>query len=196
MKYKWWWLASLYKRRYSIFISLLNSNVSIEGFVVELNLRKNNGKRIQLKTRYHNRRTIDVFSSNCINILLLVGFNVEPTEQPMKDFCIICNCKNTIGDKTVIRTPKTQSAIDLIMTNIPKSFQNWQAMKTGKSDFHKTSLVVLKFFYTKLKPNITQYRRYQKFSSDGFINGLQNIFFSTQFELGKLFLQKQPLEVF
>ena len=153
-------------------------------------------KRIQLKTRYHNRRTIDVFSSNCVNILLLVGFNVEPTEQPMKDFCIICNCKNTIGDKTVIRTPKTQSAIDLIMTNIPKSFQNWQAMKTGKSDFHKTSLVVLKFFYTKLKPNITQYRRYQKFSSDGFINGLQNIFFSTQFELGKLFLQKQPLEVF
>ena len=134
-------------------------------------------KRIQLKTRYHNRRTIDVFSSNCVNILLLVGFNVEPTEQPMKDFCIICNCKNTIGDKTVIRTPKTQSAIDLIMTNIPKSFQNWQAMKTGKSDFHKTSLVVLKFFYTRLKPNITQYRRYQKFSSDGFINGLQNIFF-------------------
>ena len=153
-------------------------------------------KRIQLKTRYHNRRTIDVFSSNCVNILLLVGFNVEPTEQPMKDFCIICNCKNTIGDKTVIRTPKTQSAIDLIMTNIPKSFQNWQAMKTGKSDFHKTSLVVLKFFYTKLKPNITQYWRYKKFSSDGFINGLQNIFFSTQFELGKLFLRKQPLEVF
>ena len=69
-------------------------------------------------------------------------------------------------------------------------------MKTGKSDFHKTSLAVLKVFYTKLKPNITQYRRYKKFSSDAFTNGLQNIFFSTQFELGKLFLQKQPLEVF
>ena len=63
-------------------------------------------KRIQLKTRYHNRRTIDVFSSNCVNILLLVGFNVEPTEQPMKDFCITCNCKNIIGDKNCYKNPE------------------------------------------------------------------------------------------
>ena len=37
------------------------------------------------------------------------------------------------------------------MTNMPKSFQNLQAIETGSSDFHKNCLPVLKVFYTKQK---------------------------------------------
>ena len=35
------------------------------------------------------------------------------------------------------------------MTNMPKSFQNSQAIETGLPDFHKMYLTVLKVFYNK-----------------------------------------------
>ena len=45
-------------------------------------------------------RNIDDFSSNYDNLLLLDDFNIEPTEQAMKDFCLIYNYKNAIRDRT------------------------------------------------------------------------------------------------
>ena len=51
------------------------------------------------------------------------------------------------------------------MTNMPKSFQNSQAIEMGLSHFYKIGLTVLKVVYTKQKPHIIQYRSYKKFSN-------------------------------
>ena len=105
--------------RYDIPSSLLNSEVSIEGFLVELKLRKKKWLLCCSYNLYKNQtsnhlkeieRTIDALSSNYDNLLLLGKFNAT--------------------DKTVIRSQKIQSAKDLIMTNMPKSFQNLQALET------------------------------------------------------------------
>ena len=63
------------------------------------------------------------------------------------------------------------------MTKMKKSFQNLQAIVTGLSDFQKMSLTVLKVFYTKQRPHITQCRSYKKFSNEASINDLRNTFF-------------------
>ena len=110
---------------------LLNSDILIEGFFVELNLTK---KKWLLccsykphKNQIPNSRkeigsNIDVFSSNYDNLVLLGDFNVEATEQPMKDFCLIYNCKNIMREKTCYKNLETPCT-DPIMTNIPKSFE-------------------------------------------------------------------------
>ena len=74
---------------------------------------------------------IDAFSSNLDNLILLDDFNVDPTEQHMKDFSLIYNFKNTIWDKTYCKNPENPKCIDLIMTNMSKFFQNSPAVETG-----------------------------------------------------------------
>ena len=123
--------------RYDIPSSLLNSEVSIEGFLVELNLRKKKWLLCCSHNPYKNQtsnhlkeieRNIDALSSNYDNLILLGKFNAT--------------------DKTVIRSQKIQSAKDLIMTNMPKSFQNLQVLETG-CDFREMYVTVLKVFYYK-----------------------------------------------
>lgn len=43
--------------------------------------------------------------------------------------------------------------------------------------FKKYILIVLKFFYTKQKPDIVQYQSCKKLSNEAFINDLENTFF-------------------
>ena len=42
-------------------------------------------------------------------------------------------------------------------------------VETGLSDFHKTTLTVMKAFYKKPKPNIAMYRSYRDFSNEAFM---------------------------
>ena len=54
------------------------------------------------------------------------------------------------------------------MTNFPKSFQHTQTIETGLSDFHKLTLTVLKTHFSRLKPDIVNYRDYKGFVNDYF----------------------------
>ena len=100
--------------RYDVPSSLLNSEVSIEGFLVELKLRKKKWLLCCSYNPYKNQtsnhlkeieRTIDALSSNYDNLLLLGKFNAT--------------------DKTVIRSQKIQSAKDLIMIKHAKIFSKF-----------------------------------------------------------------------
>ena len=53
-------------------------------------------------------------------------------------------------------------------------FQNTVAVETGISDFHKMVVTVLKVFYKKQKPKISQYRKYDNFNNDLFREELNN----------------------
>ena len=58
----------------------------------------------------------------------------EPCEEPMIDLFHVFSCQNIIIDKTWF---KNQHSHCLIVTNSPKSFQNFTVIETCLSDFHK-----------------------------------------------------------
>ena len=106
--------------------------------------------------------------------ILTGGFNVEPNAGTMKNFCQFYGCKNIVKGKTCFKNPINPTCIDLIITNRPKPFQESEVIETGLSDFHQMSLTVMKVLYNKQKPKITQYRKYEDFSNESFIHGLES----------------------
>ena len=128
---------------------LQNSDLSIEGFFVEIRLWK---KTWLLCRSCNPKKHLIANHLNCIgrnldsqlgqyeNFILMGDFNVEPNDATMKNFCQIYGCKNIVKDKTCFKNPINPTCIELIMTSRPKSFQESEIIKTGLSDFHKLSL--------------------------------------------------------
>ena len=91
---------------------LLNTDLSIEGFFVEIRLRK---KKWLLCSSYNPKKNLIANHLKCIgrnldsqlgqyeNFILMGDFNVEPNDANMKDFCQIYGCKNIVKDKTCQR---------------------------------------------------------------------------------------------
>ena len=162
---------------------LLNTDLSIEGFFVEIRLRK---KKWLLCSSYNPKKNLIANHLKCIgrnldsqlgqyeNFILMGDFNVEPNDANMKDFCQIYGCRNIVKDKTCFKNPINPTCIDLIITNRPKSFQESEVIETRLSDFHKMSLTVMKVFYNKQKPKIIQYRKYKGFSNEAFMQELES----------------------
>ena len=48
-------------------------------------------------------------------------------------------------------------------------------IETGLSDFHKMTILVMKIFYKKQKPNIIRYRNYKNFNNELFINNVEEL---------------------
>ena len=85
----------------------------------------------------------------------------------MSEFCWTYNLQNLVKDPTYYKNPSKPTCIDLILTNLPKSFQHTQKIETGLLDFHKLTLPVL-IVFPRLKPNIVNYRDYKGFVNDYF----------------------------
>ena len=152
--------------REDILSTLLNFDMSIESFYIEINIRKK--KWLLVATYNPNKnlisnhlkeigKNLDNYSSKYDNFVFLGDLNSEPTESVVKDFCEIYSCKNLIKDNTCFKNPLKPSCIDLIITNRPKSFQSSVTIETGLSDFHKMTLIVMKVFYKKQKTNIVTF---------------------------------------
>ena len=163
---------------------LIDSQMKIEGFFIELNLRRKkwllccsyNPKYSQIS--HHLKeigKDLDVLTSKYDNIILMGDFNAEPADTVVSDFCEIYNLKNIIREKTCFKNPNNPSCIDLIITNRPKSFQNSMVIETGLSDFHKMCITVMKMYYSKQKPTIIHYPKFKDFDNDSFIKDLQTL---------------------
>ena len=50
------------------------------------------------------------------------------------------------------------TCIDLILTNMPRSFQSICVIETGLSEFHLMTLIVMEKKFKKIKPRIIYYR--------------------------------------
>ena len=72
-----------------------------------------------------------------------------------------------------------KSVIDLILTDIPNSFQNSSNIETGASEYHKLVVTFFKIHFNRLSPKTVYYRKYKNFDQDSFPNDLQR----TNFEL-------------
>ena len=138
--------------------TLLNSDMSIESFYTEINIRKkkwflictyNRNKNIISNHLKEIGKKLDNYSSKYDNFILFGDLNSEPTESAVRDFFEIYSCRNLINDNTCFKNPSKLSCIDLIITNRPKSFQNSVTVETGLSDFYKMTLTVMKVFYKK-----------------------------------------------
>ena len=138
--------------------TLLNTELLIEGFCIEINIRKkkwflvctyNPNKNLILNHLKEIGKKFDKYSSKYDNFIVLVDLNSEPTELAVKDFCQIFGCKNLIKDNTCFKNPEKPSCIDLIITNRTQSFQTSVTLETGLSDFHKMTLAIMKVFYKK-----------------------------------------------
>ena len=148
-----------------------------EGFFIELNLRK---KKILMCCSYNPARSdisshvsivgrsLDSYMSSYDNFLVTGDLNSEISEMAMSEFWETCNLQNLVKDPTCYKNPSKPTFIDLILTNFPKSFQHTQTIETGLSDFHKLTLTVLKTHFSRLKPNIVNYRDYKGFVNDYF----------------------------
>ena len=60
------------------------------------------------------------------------------------------------------------SAIDLIITDKPKSFQNTTGVSTGISDFHKMVMTSMKTTFQKASPKVIVYRDMKSFDKKAF----------------------------
>ena len=104
---------------------------------------------------------MDNYFSKYDNFILFDDLNSQPTDSIVREFCEIC--KNVIEDSTCFQNLLKSSCFDLIIRNRPKRFQNYVAVTTVLSDFHKMSLTLMKVFYIKQKKNIAMYRNYKDF---------------------------------
>ena len=117
--------------REDIPIKLIDLQMKIEGFFIELNLR---GKKELLcfscnpkysQILHHLKgicKDLDVLTSKSDYIVLMGDFNAEPADTIVSDICKIYNLTNIIREKTCLKNSINSSCIDLIITNRPESF--------------------------------------------------------------------------
>ena len=80
-----------------------------------------------------------------------------------------------LNKPTCFENPDKPSCMDLILTNIPRSFKNSCAIETGLSDFHKLAVSVMKTSYKKSEPKIITYRSYKSFCNNNFREELRQV---------------------
>ena len=158
--------------------SLLMIDNYFEAFYVEINIRKRkwligctyNPKSSLISTHLDQiGKNLDKYMLTYSNFLLLGDLNAEPTNPTVHDFCQVNSCNNLIHENTCFKNPQNPSCIDLMLTNMPKSFQSSLVLEKGLSDFHKMTLTVMKVFYKKQNPNIIKYRNYKNFDNNSFM---------------------------
>ena len=101
---------------------------------------------------------MDSNSSTYEKVLILGDFNVEVDDQNMKTFCV--------KRPACYKNPSHPKCIDLIPTNVPRSFQTTFVIETGLSDFHFSKS------FKKLKFRVINYRSYKHFSNEIFRESL------------------------
>ena len=162
-------------------------NHDIEGIFLELNLNKY--KLLVLGTYHPPSQENQYYFNNLSNALdlylrdhdrfMLIGdFNILDSEPCFSDFMSQYDAKNIVKEPTCFKSITNPSAIDLIVTNNPRSFWNTKAFKNSLSDFHSLVTTVLNIKYIKPKPKEVTYRNYKNFNLENFQRDLLTVFSS------------------
>ena len=78
------------------------------------------------------------------NILLMVDYHADITENNMSSFCEIYHLTDIIKQPPCFKNPSTPSCIDLFLTKNANCFQKSSVFENGLSDFHKLIVIVMK----------------------------------------------------
>ena len=90
----------------------------------------------------------------------------------METFCDSYSLTSLIKQSTCYKNTSHPKCIDLILTNVPRSFQITCVIETGLSDFHLMTLTVMRKSFKKLKARVINYRSYKHFSNEVFRESL------------------------
>ena len=115
---------------------------------------------------------LDSHSSTNEKVLILGDFNVEADDQNMKTFCNSYSLTSLIKQPTCYKNPSHSKCIDIKLTNVPRSFKATCVIETGLSDFHLTTLTVMRKSFKRLKSRVISYRSYKHFSNEVFRESL------------------------
>ena len=149
-------------------------NKPMEGFYVEINLRKTkwlhccsyNSSRSNIDFHLeHLNRNLALHSSCYENFMIIGDFNVEANNSAMSIFCDTYNLKNLIKEPTCYKNPNKPTCIDLMLTNKPLSFKHSCVIETGLSHFHRMTVTVMKAIFEKLQSRLVNYRDYKYFGN-------------------------------
>ena len=113
-------------------------------------------------------KNIDLYLTKYEQLLFLGDFNAGVEDSSVKNFCSSYNLTSMVYRSTCFKNPEKSSCIDLILTNVPRSFQNSCAIDTGLPDFHNLVVTVMKTTYKKSQPKIINYRSYKYFNNESF----------------------------
>ena len=119
-------------------------------------------------------KKLDLHSLTYDKIILLGDFNTEIDEQHMQSFCDNYSLKILIRQPTCSKNFGKPACIDLILTNMPCSFQRTCVIETGLSGFHLMTLTVMRKNFKKVKPRIKNYRLSKNFSTENYRKCLFN----------------------
>ena len=104
------------------------------------------------------------------DIVLLGDFNACVDDEALLTFCKSYSFISLIKLPSCFINPKSPTCIDLMLTNKPHSFQTKCVIETGLSDFHRTTISVIKMHFQKLSPKVINYRHFKKFDNERFIS--------------------------
>ena len=111
-------------------------------------------------------------------------------------FCNQNNLKSLNKDPSCYKNIDNPSHIDLLLTDLVKSFESACTIETGSSNFHKLVVTVLNEKHKRMPPKVIQYRDYKKIDYAIFNNNLrkqtENLNFS---ELGFATIRKIFMEI-
>ena len=148
-----------------------------ERFYVELSLRNSSYNRHKNSIGNHLERiseSFDLLSSDYKKMIFLGDFNVADDEHHMKSFWEKYGLKNLIRQPPCYKNPSNPVCIDLILTNVPRSFQSTCVAETGLFDFHFMTLTIMRKSFKKYQPKIINYMSYKNFSNDKYRETLIN----------------------
>ena len=113
------------------------------------------------------------------NIVITGDFDIDTGSKSCNkfkqfaDFCDTFDLINLINAKTCFQSATSQSHLDVILTNRPRSFQKTAAITTGRSYYHKMIITTFRSSYTREPPRIIIYRNYKNFNAQDFLNDLE-----------------------
>lgn len=75
-------------------------------------------------------------------------------EKYTESFCENYGLKNLIKQPKCYKNPINPTCTDLILKNIPQSFQSTGVLETGQFDFHMMTLIVMRKCFKKFQRRI------------------------------------------
>ena len=106
-------------------------------------------------------------AKNCMKITksLFLGQNSVGDKPIFRVVGGIRLSAHTRGNPACCKNPNSPTCIDLILTNVPRSFQSTCVIETGLSDFHLMTLTVVRKSFKKIRPRIINFRCFKQLSS-------------------------------
>ena len=98
-------------------------------------------------------------------MLILGDFNVGIHDPHMKSFCETYDLTNLIKQQTCYNNPDNPTCTDLIVTNVPRTFQSICIIETGLSD-NLMTLTIMRKMFEKQRPRMINCRLFKHFSNE------------------------------